>query len=54
MPKSRSSSGDLYWVENIYLMLNMFFKKVKNEYSQQNLCQYTVGPEKLSVRLEIC
>ena len=35
MPES--SSGDLYWVENQYFMVNMFWKRSKNEYSQHNV-----------------
>ena len=35
MPKS--SSGDLYWVENQYVMVNMFLEKVKNEYLPHNV-----------------
>ena len=35
--KLESSSGDLYWVENQYIMVNMFLKKVKNEYSPHNI-----------------
>ena len=33
---AESSSGDLYWVENQYVMVSMFLKEVKNEYSPHN------------------
>ena len=35
MPKS--STGDLYWVENQYVMVNMFLEKVKNVYLPHNV-----------------
>ena len=44
MPKS--SSGDLYWIENKFVMVNMYLKKVKKRIFT-TLCQYTVGSEKL-------
>ena len=46
------SSGYLYWVENQYVMVNMFLKKVKKRIF--TICQYALGPVKLFVRLEIC
>ena len=35
-----SSSGDLYWIENQYVMVNVYLKKVKNEYSPHNASIY--------------
>ena len=38
---SKSSSGDLYWVEHRYVMVNIYLKKKdppSPEYSSHNVC----------------